>query len=142
MTPDERCERVARAIEATVSGDTSLVCELFTPDVVAWSPTVSVTSRVELAVELEDEDDGFSDIEVETGPFVSTADRVCAEWVASATHADLTSVETGSLVAPPERRVTVRGVTVAEFDGEKICAMRHYWNERELLTGLGWLPGH
>ncbi len=29
---------------------------------------------------------------------------------------------------------------MAEFDGDQICAMRHYWNERELLTGLGWLP--
>jgi ketosteroid isomerase-like protein len=140
VTPGERCEQVARAIEATVSGDSSSVCELFTPDVIAWSPTVSVTSRVELAVELEDEDEAFSDIEVATGPFVATSDRVCAEWVASATHADRSAGDDPRLVRAHERRVTVRGVTVAEFAGDRICAMRHYWNERELLTGLGLQP--
>lgn len=99
MHRDGRSERVLRAIEASVSGDTSSMAELFTEDIEASSPTVSVSSRVELAVELEDQDDAFS-----------------------------------------ECRVTLRGVTVAEFDGDRICAMRQYWHEARLLPEPGPLP--
>ena len=137
VTPEARTAHVLRAVEATVAGDTSAVTELFTPNVVAWSPTVATTSRVELAVEMEDGDDAFSDIEVESGPCVSAGDRVCAEWVATATHRGLLTSSDGAVVEPTERRVTLRGVTVAEFEGDQICAVRHYWDEMQLLAELG-----
>ena len=125
---DERTDRVLRATVAIVSGDSSAVAELFTADVVAWSPTLSVSSRVELAVELEDQDDGISDVEVRPGPFVVDGDQICTEWVATAHHsgpADAWSV------APAVRTVTLRGVTMAEFRGDQIRAVRHYWDEGE-----------
>jgi hypothetical protein len=118
---DERSARVLRAVAAAVSGDSSSVGELFTEDVIAASPTVAVTSRVELAVELEDHEDVVCDVEIDAGTTVSSGDKVCAEWVASATHS--------VLAAPTSHRVTLRGVTVAEFDGDRIRAVRHYWNE-------------
>ncbi len=140
LTADQRSARVTRAIEATVSGDTSAVGELFTADVIAWSPSLTVMSRVELAVELEDHEEAFSEVEVETGPFVSAGDRVCAEWVATATHSGRFVLDGGRWANPTGRRVTLRGATVAEFDGDRICAVRHYWDEIELLSELGVLP--
>ena len=86
LTADALSACLVRAIEATVYGDSSSVNELFTADVVAWSPTVSVTSRVELAVELEDHEDAFSEIEVRTSPVISGRHRASAEWVVTATH--------------------------------------------------------
>jgi hypothetical protein len=133
MMADERRERVQRAIEATVSGDTSAVGELFTADVVASSPTVTVSSRVELAVELEDHDDELSEIAVATGPMVADGNRVCAEWVMTATHL-APGPCSGSSEGPAGRRVMRRGATVAEFAGDRICAMRHYWDESGALT--------
>jgi hypothetical protein len=128
---DERSARVLRAVTATVSGDTSSVSELFTEDVVAASPTAMVSSRVELAVELEDQEDDVSEVEVDLGPTVTAGDRVCAEWVASATHTDTAR----GPVWPPARRVTLRGVTVAEFEGERIRSLRHYWHEADSGPG-------
>ncbi len=119
---DERSTRLLRAVTATVSGDTSSVSELFTEDVVAVSPTATVCSRVELAVELEDHEDEVSDVELDLGPVVTNGDRVCAEWVARA----LQTVTTGARCAV--ERVTLRGMSVAEFDGDRIRALRHYWN--------------
>ncbi len=126
---DERSARVLRAVTATVSGDTSSVSELFTEDVIAASPTAIVSSRVELAVELEDHEDDVSEVEVEVGAEAMTAsgDRVCAEWTASATYSEVDRVADAGRTR--ERRVTLRGVTVAEFEGDRICAVRHYWNE-------------
>jgi hypothetical protein len=36
--------------------------------------------------------------------------------------------------------LTIRGVTVADFRGKRIVAMRQYWDEVELLSGMGLLP--
>ncbi|MGZ4799110.1 MAG: ester cyclase [Acidimicrobiia bacterium] len=140
-TTNDRAQIVMRAIEATVSGDTSAVDELFTADVVAWSPTVAVSSRVELAVEIEDHEEAFSEIEVGAGAVVASGDHVCAEWVATATHSGPLDLYRGSIIRPTGRRVTLRGVTVADFEGDLICAVRHYWDEIELLSELGLLPG-
>jgi hypothetical protein len=125
---DERSVRVLRAVTATVSGDTSSVSELFTEDVFAESPTATASSRVELAVELEDQDDEITDVEVDLGPTVSAGDRVCAEWVASLLHAAPQEAP-GAAAGPSGRRVTLRGMTVAEFEGERIRSLRHYWHE-------------
>lgn len=130
MTMDERSARVLRAVTATVAGDSSHVPDLFTADVVAASPTVMVTSRVELAVELEDHDGEVSEVEVDAGPSVSSGDRVCTEWVASATHSAATDA-CGEPSGIARRRVTLHGVTVAEFEGDRIRAVRHYWHEAD-----------
>jgi hypothetical protein len=124
---------VLRAVTATVSGDTSSVSELFTEDVFAASPTATVSSLVELAVEIEDKDDDVSEVEVDLGPTVTAGDRVCAEWVASATHTGTVRGRAWS----PGRRITLRGVTVAEFDGPRIRSVRHYWHEAD----TGRAPG-
>lgn len=126
---DERSARVLRAIEATVSGETSGVEELFTEDVTASTPTMAVGSRVELAVELEDDETCFGDVAIEPGPTVSSGDRVWTEWVASGIHAEPDPGSDRGPFAETEWRVTLRGVSVAEFEGERIRAVRHYWNE-------------
>ena len=135
MTADERDERVRRAIEATVSGDTSAVSELFTADVVAASPTVTVSSRVELAVELEDHESALSDVAVATGPVLSSGRRVCTEWVITGWRSDSVDADGGEGLGARAREVTLRGATVAEFAGDRICALRHYWDETRPLAG-------
>jgi hypothetical protein len=41
---------------------------------------------------------------------------------------------------PTGRRLELRGVLIAEFEGDRIRRFRQYWNEVELLDGLGLLP--
>ncbi len=140
MNRTECTDRVLRAIEATISGDTSGVADLFTADVAAWSPTLSVSSRVELAVELEDQEDWFSQVEVRPGPFVVEGNQICTEWVATALHAGPFARGEGWFQGGTEHRVTLRGATVAEFAGGQICAIRHYWDEGERRLELGRPP--
>jgi ketosteroid isomerase-like protein len=140
LTDADRAARLRQAVEATVSGDTTAVADLFTEDVVAWSPVVRVTSREALAVELEDREDAFSDVALQVGLIAVERSCGCAEWVASATHSGPYVVDDAVALAPTGRRVTLRGVSVAEFEGDRIRAVRHYWDEIELLEGLGLLP--
>jgi hypothetical protein len=137
----DRAGVLVRAVEATVSGETSAVGELFTADVVAWSPVVSVSSREELAVELEDQDDAFSNVELEVTVVAVGAEYGCAEWVASAIHSGPAIVDEQTVLGATGRRVCVHGVSVVEFAGDRIRALRHYWDEVELVAGLGLLPG-
>jgi hypothetical protein len=140
LTDADRAAQLIRAIEATVSGDTSAVSELFTAEVVGWSPPVRVSSREELAVELEDREDAFSELDLVVQPIAVQHDHGCVEWVATAVHSGPYPLDDARVIPPTGRRVTLHGVTVADFDGDRIRAFRHYWDEVELLDGLGLLP--
>ena len=124
----ERTARLVRAIEAMLCGDSAPVGELFTPEVVGWSPTLRVSSREELAVELEDRESALTDVLIEAHPLEVAGECSCVEWVASATQAGAFN--------PSLPRVVLHGVTVAEFEGDRIQAFRHYWDEFELISAV------
>jgi hypothetical protein len=44
------------------------------------------------------------------------------------------------VIDPTGLRLSLHGVTVAEFDGDKIASFRQYWDEVELLEQLALLP--
>ncbi len=57
----ERAATLARAVEASIEGDSSVVAELYTDNVEGSAPALNVSSAAELAVELEDREDAFCD---------------------------------------------------------------------------------
>ena len=64
----QRAATLVRALEANIAGDSSVIAELYTDDVKGWAPALNVSSAAELAVELEDREDAFSDIELDVSP--------------------------------------------------------------------------
>ena len=138
-TNAQRAAALVRAIEASVAGDSSVVAQLYTKDVKAWSPALSVSNAAELAVELEDRDDAFTDVALELAPLDVSGDRACVEWVATATHSG-PLVDDDVWIEPTGLRCRFRGVTVAEFDGDRIRSFRQYWDEAALIEQLGLLP--
>ena len=121
-----------------ISGDASKVTELFTHDVVGSGPAISVTSREELAIDFEERDGTFTDIEVAFAPLDVSGPQAAVEWVASAVHSGplVLDESRAGVMAPTGRRVRVRAVTVAEFDGDQICSFRSYWDDLPLLQDL------
>ena len=67
-------------------------------------------------------------------------DRACVEWVATATHSGPLVVDDDLVIEPTGVRCSLRGVTVAEFDGDRIRSFRQYWDEVSLIAQLGLLP--
>jgi ketosteroid isomerase-like protein len=136
----DRATVLVQAIEASVAGDSEVIGDLYTEDVQAWSPAMTVSSAAELAVEFEDREDAFSDIELDISPLPVGGDQACVEWIATATHSGPLVVDDDAVIETTGRRFTLRGVTVADFDGNRIRAFRQYWDEVDLLVELDLLP--
>lgn len=135
-----RAATLVRALEASVVGDSTVIAELYTDDVKGWAPALSVSSAAELAVEFEDRDGAFSDIELDVSPFDVADDRACVEWIVSLTHSGPLELDDDLVIDPTGLRVSLHGITVAEFSGDRISSFRQYWDEVELLEQLHLLP--
>ncbi len=67
-------------------------------------------------------------------------DDACAEWSVTMTHSDTLTLTDGQAIEATGLRITVNGVTIAEFRRDQICSLRQYWDELTLLEQLGVAP--
>ena len=94
----------------------------------------------DLAADLRGRGGVFSDVELVLDPVEAVGDKLIAEWRVAATHIGLLTLDEELALEPTGRRIDLRGVVIAEFQGDRIRRFRQYWNEVELLDGLGLLP--
>jgi hypothetical protein len=113
--------------------------ELCTPDVKVWAPAMFASSVADLAEKLEDRDNAFSDLALDLAPLEVGGDYACVEWCVTMTHSGGFVMPDGFVIQPTGFRVTVNGATVAEFEGDRICSLRQYWDEFGVLEQLGVL---
>jgi ketosteroid isomerase-like protein len=130
-----RAATLVRALSASIEGDSAVIGELYTDDVTAWAPALSAAS----AAEFERRDTAFSDIELDVAPLDVGGDYACAEWTVRMTHSGKFALAGGVFIEPTGLRITINGVTVAEFRGDRICSFRQYWDEFAVLEQLGVL---
>jgi ketosteroid isomerase-like protein len=142
MTSNQaRAATLVRALRAGIEGDQEALRTVFTEDVRAWTPALSTTSLTELIDELDRRDDAFSDFELDAVPLDVGGAYACVEWTVAMTHSGTITLADQRSVEPSGIRVTLHGVTVAEFHGERICSLRQYWDEFAVLEQLGVLTG-
>ena len=134
-----RADVLTRALRAAVDGDIRPVADDFTDDVKAWTPALIAASRDELFAAYEGRDGAFSGFELDVVPLDVNGAYACAEWTVTMTHTGPLDVAVDHTVPPTGMRIVVHGVTVAEFRGEQICALRQYWDEFSVLEQLGVL---
>lgn len=135
-----RADVLRDAMLAAVTGDLGLVERAYTEDVTGWSPVMEVVSRDDLAADLAGRAGAFSDVDLVLDPVDAVGDKLIAEWRVAATHSGVLALDEELALEPTGRRVELRGVVIAEFEGDRIRRFRQYWNEVELLDGLGLLP--
>jgi hypothetical protein len=135
-----RSDTLAQALRLSVEPDAALVAALYTDDVKAWSPGLFASSADELAGELDRRDDAFSDIDLKVFPLDVGGDFAAAEWTVAMTHSGRLVLSGGVELEATGLRITLNGVTVAEFDGDRICSLRQYWDELTVFEQLGLLP--
>jgi hypothetical protein len=134
-TSAEAAALLVLALEAAVKGDPITIEEVFTEDVVGWSPNLSVTSRAELEQELSHRDGALDDVEIDVSIYELGPDHAAAEWVVSARHVG--PLELDDLVVPPSGGgLVLAGATFAELRDGKICAFRHYFDDAALLEQM------
>jgi ketosteroid isomerase-like protein len=138
MTTNEaRATMLVRALRAGIERDRRALEELYTDDVRAWTPALSAGSLSELVTELDRRDEAFSNIELEVAPLDVGGDYACVEWTVAMTHTGPLTLAGDTSIEPTGLRVTLHGVTVAEFRDERICSLRQYWDEFDVLAQLG-----
>jgi len=136
-TQAHRGEILVRALQAAVRGDRTMLATLYTDDIKAWTPAQSASSAAELLGELDRRDDTFTDIELDVTPLDVAGDYACAEWSVAMTHSGDLALRDTEIVPATGVRVTINGVTIAEFEGDRICALRQYWDELAVYEQLG-----
>lgn len=134
-----RAATLVRALRASVEGDHRVVNELYTEDVKVWAPAFSADSATELAAEFGRRDEAFSDIALDVAALDVGGEYACAEWTVTMTHSGNIALAGGVSIEPTGLRITLNGVTVAEFRGNRICSLRQYWDEFSVLEQLGIL---
>jgi predicted ester cyclase len=107
-----------------------------TVDVMGWSPNFLVTSRDELLTAYEERDDAFSGIDVRVQGLDLVGDKAVAEWRVSVDHTGPLTFEDDLTIEPTGRRLHLSGATVAEFDGDRICAFRSYFDDLALVEQM------
>ncbi len=137
-TNEDRAVRLSRAIVATITGDRAQLNDLFTRDVLASGPSLQVFSREQLAIEISQRVHAFSDRKVSVASLDVAGDQACVEWVASGVHSGRYESDGHGpgVFEPTGRRVRLRAISVAEFEGDQICSIRSYWDDLALLQTL------
>jgi ketosteroid isomerase-like protein len=136
----ERSALLERALRAQIAGDRDAMNDIYTDDVRAWTPALSVNSREELQTQFDNLDDAFSDAVLDIASLDVGGAFACAEWSVSMTHTGPLAVADGAVVEPSGLRISLNGVTVAEFEGDRICSLRQYWDELTIFEQLGLRP--
>jgi ketosteroid isomerase-like protein len=140
MTTNEaRASTLARALRAGLAGDRQTVADVCTDDVRVWAPAITAGSRDELLAALDRRDNAFSEVELAITPLDVGGDFACVEWTVRMTHTGAVELSSGQRLEPTGEHVVVNGATIAEFEGDRICALRQYWDEFAVLEQLGVL---
>jgi ketosteroid isomerase-like protein len=140
MTANQaRAATLVRALRASLEGDRRAIQDLYTEDVKAWAPALAASSAAELAIEFERRDDAFSDIDLQVAPLDVGGDFACVEWTVTMAHTGPLTLPGGAVLQPTGLIVTINGATVAEFEGDRICSFRQYWDEFAAMEQLGVL---
>ena len=133
--PNDHATVVERAIAVCLSGEFEELPDLFTEDVVAWSPTILVTSRDELAEALAAQDGAFSDLEASIDSLDVLGNKAFVEFRVTAKFTG-PFVLGDDVVEPTGGDIVLGAALVAEFDGDRICAYRNYFDELSLLAQM------
>jgi ketosteroid isomerase-like protein len=140
-TNASRAAALVGAVRAAVDGEHRDVGDVFTDDVKTWTPAWTTSTLDELLEQFARRDTALSDTELDVIALDVNGDHACVEWNVTTTHSGTLSLRDGTEVEATGLRVTLFGVAVAEFDGDRICALRQYWDELSLFEQLGLVTG-
>ena len=133
---DGRGRKLALALEAGLTGETGAMSGLFTDDVSAWSPNMSVNSLAELNEVVQSRDDSLSNVSVAVQGVDAGGNKAFAEFVLTATFSGPWVLAEDVVLEPHGREIVMAGVCAADFSDDKISAFRLYFDDLALMAQL------
>jgi ketosteroid isomerase-like protein len=125
-----------KALEAEV-GDTSTdLRELFTDDVVGWSPYAAVSGLPALAELSALRDMAFSNVVIQVRGLDEVGNRTYAEWLIEADHTGPLVLDEDVVLEATGRHVQLAGVSVADFREGKIRSFRTYFDDLSMIEQI------
>lgn len=131
-----RADVVRRVLLAGLVGEADDLAELFTEDVVGWTPNLTVSSLAEIETSFGARGGMLSNVELDLRSLDAIGDKVIAEWQVAADHTGAMTVDEGQVIEATGRRILLAGVMVAEFQEHRIAVFRTYFDELALMEQI------
>ena len=133
---ESRKDVLMKALEAEVGGASVDLGNLFTDDVVGWSPYVTVKGLPALADLAALREIAFSNVVVMFRGLDEVGNKAFAEWLIEADHTGPYALSEDAVVEPTGRHVQLAGFTVADFRAGKIRSFRTYFDDVSLIEQI------
>jgi ketosteroid isomerase-like protein len=136
MAENDRRSVLQRALEACVRGEADALPEFFTEDVTVWSPNLFATSLEELTGSIALREDALSDVEVQVDSLDIFGNKGFVEYRVKAVFTGPFVIDADTVVEPNGHEILLGAALVAEFTGNKISALRNYFDDASLLEQM------
>ena len=133
---ESRKDVMVKALEAEVGSTEVDLGELFTEDVVGWSPYASVSGLTALAELSALRELAFSNVVLMLRGVDEVGNRAYAEWLIEADHTGPLVLDEDVVVEATGRHVQLAGVSVADFREGKIRSFRTYFDDLSLIEQI------
>jgi ketosteroid isomerase-like protein len=131
-----RKDVLLEALKAEVGAEPFDQGDLFTDDVVGWSPYMTVSGLPALAELSALRELAFSNVVIMFRGLDEVGNKAFAEWVVEADHTGPYALGDGAALEATGKRVQLAGATVADFREGKIRSFRTYFDDLSLLEQL------
>jgi ketosteroid isomerase-like protein len=136
MSNIDRADVLQRALAACIGGDAAPLPELFTDDVSVWSPNMMATSLSELTEAVADRETALSDVDLQVDSLDVLGNKGFVEYRVSARFSGPFVIDEKYVIEPNGRTLLLGAALVAEFTGDKISALRNYFDDTTLMEQM------
>jgi len=136
MADNDRRRVLERALEACIVGDVDALPELFTDDVSVWSPNLAVGSLDELSEAVAFREDALSNVAIDVDALDVFGNKGFVEYRVSAVFSGPFALNEETVVEPNGNEILLGAAAVADFSGDKISALRNYFDDASLLEQM------
>lgn len=131
-----RAQVVRQVLLAALTGEVGNLADLFTEDVVGWTPNVTVSCLAQVETSFGARDHMLSNVELDVRSMDAIGDKVIAEWQVAADHTGAAAVDGDLVIGATGRRILLAGVMVAEFRDHRIAVFRSYFDDLALMEQI------
>ncbi len=139
MVENSRGATLCRAIEVCFRPNEDAFAELgtlFSDDVTVWSPNLLAVGIAELAENLTMREMAFSDVEVQITSVGVLGNKGFAEFCVAATFSGPFVLDDDVVIDPNGRQLLLGAAAIADFQADKIKAVRAYFDDATLLEQM------
>jgi len=131
-----RIDLVERALAAGVGMSDDDLSAIFTDDASVWSPIMFANGTAELAEAFADRELAFDNHVVTIRSIDAIGNRVYVEWQLDADQVDAYMLTDDAVIEKTGRHVFMGIASVVDFRGDKIAAVRSYFDSLAFLEQI------